>query len=500
MFLYLALSATRYYSMHMTRRKRLTTWGIVLLLAAAEISLLLHMERTRQAEEARTVRIASSSSEIMRSRFSPYGPGFGVELVRAFARSYGLKIIRVPISSWEQGWNLLRHGRIDILIGPGLQEPPNPPQSSTQSPPAPFYKAGPTYGASSPVVLHHKRKYGLKDMSTLCSRPVLVQNVQQLPDLLRDVSENAICGPTSSVATALKMPPFLERIQHLEARFGLADERLFSLWQPFYPDIRSTARLEEKIFRRWYWRTDREKLPLVLEAFWADQGRSQSAELGALYFGFLPERTDFYELYRLRKDMRTLLPRYASSIAEAARKYALDPLFLAAVIYQESRFNPRARSKTGVRGLMQITATTAEHLGIGNRLDPIQSLFGGAGYLRDLYDRLDGYGMAPWDRWFTALSAYNQGMGHTRDAIRLAQAQNLDQTRWRNIRKAYKQLSWKRYYSKARHGYARGYEAAHYVRHIRYYYYILRGLAVLAPDEFEHLAALGGSVPAGWPR
>ncbi len=482
--------------MEQTLRKGPPAWGnraILLALALVEVFLLLHMEHARRQEEARTVRIATASTEAVRSRLSPYGPGFELELVRTFARNYGLKVKWLPLQSWEEGWDMLRREKADILIGPGLVPPEDPPIKDLVS--------GPSYGASSPVVLHHKRKFGIDDLSTLCNRPILVQNIPQFPAMLRDVSEDAACEPSAAVSGSLKMPPFLHRIEELEARFGLADERLFSLWHPFSPSIRISSRLEDKIFRRWYWRTDtRKKLPLILDVFWADQGRGLSAELGALYFGFFPNRTDFYELYQLREAMRTLLPQYAESIIKAAQDNALDPLFLTAVIYQESRFDPYARSRTGVRGLMQISSATAEHLEIQDRLDPLQSLYGGAGYLRDLYDRLDGFDLPVWDRWFATLAAYNQGMAHTRDAIRLAQSQGLDPTRWRNIRKAFKQLSWERYYSKAEHGYTRGYEAAKYVRNIRYFYYVLKGLAVLSPDEFEDLAALGRSVPAGWPR
>ncbi len=467
--------------------------AVICILIVLQVFLVLHVERVHRAEEARTIRIATPSTEAVRSSLSPYGPGFELELTRSLARNYGLKIIWVPIKSWTQGWNLLRRGKADILIGPGLTPPSGADRIEDLA-------ASPTYAASSPVVVHPKNKYGLNDLTNLCSRRVLVQNIQKLPELLREVADDASCGKNMTVSHSLKMTKFLDHVESQDTRFGMADERLFSLWQPFYTSVRMTKRLEDKIFRRWYWRTNkREKLPLILEAFWMDQGRKLSAELGALYFGFLPSRTDYYELYQLQEALQNHLPQYSTAILKAARENRLDPLFLTAVIYQESRFDPFARSKTGVRGLMQISSITADHLGIENRLDPIQSIFGGAGYLRDLYDQLDGFDLPVWDRWFAALGAYNQGMGHTRDAIRLAKREKLDHRRWRNIRKAFKQLSWKRYYSKARHGYARGYEAAHYVRNIRYFYYVLKGLSVLAPDEFEDLAALAGGVPAGWP-
>ncbi|MFX0072619.1 MAG: transglycosylase SLT domain-containing protein, partial [Candidatus Hermodarchaeota archaeon] len=76
-------------------------------------------------------------------------------------------------------------------------------------------------------------------------------------------------------------------------------------------------------------------------------------------------------------------------LERAAEQYGFDWRLIAAVIYQESHFRRRARSHTGVRGLMQLTLTTAREMGVTNRLDPKQSIYGGVKYLRRLYDSSD---------------------------------------------------------------------------------------------------------------
>src|SRR5258708_3916744 len=76
--------------------------------------------------------------------------------------------------------------------------------------------------------------------------------------------------------------------------------------------------------------------------------------------------------------------RYSRHIFEAARLTKLEPALIHAVISAESGYNPFARSRKGAAGLMQLMPETAKRYGVKNRLDPAQSIHGGARYLRDL--------------------------------------------------------------------------------------------------------------------
>lgn len=78
---------------------------------------------------------------------------------------------------------------------------------------------------------------------------------------------------------------------------------------------------------------------------------------------------------------------YEHIIREAAEANALEPELLRAVISVESAFNPRAISRTGARGLMQLMPQTARRYGVRDSFDPRQNIHGGARYLRDLVER-----------------------------------------------------------------------------------------------------------------
>jgi len=125
-----------------------------------------------------------------------------------------------------------------------------------------------------------------------------------------------------------------------------------------------------------------------------------------------------------------------------------------------------------VRGIMMLTLDTAKELGLSSRLDPKQSILGGARYYKSLYDRIPKRITDPDRNWLT-LAAYNIGMGHLNDARILAQRLGKNPDRWRDLTTVFPLLSRKKYYKTLRHGYARGRESVDYVQHIRDYHDIL---------------------------
>ena len=139
-------------------------------------------------------------------------------------------------------------------------------------------------------------------------------------------------------------------------------------------------------------------------------------------------------------------------------------------MYQESRFNPKAKSWVGAQGLMQVMPRTAKELGITNLTDPESGIKAGIKYLQWVRNRFEPELDVKDRMWFT-LAAYNAGQGHVKDARRLAKQQGLNPNRWfDNVEKAILLLSKRKYASKARHGYVRGTEPVNYVREIRQRY------------------------------
>jgi hypothetical protein len=93
---------------------------------------------------------------------------------------------------------------------------------------------------------------------------------------------------------------------------------------------------------------------------------------------------------------------YAHEITEAASRYGIPERLVTAVIRAESGFNPRAVSRKGAQGLMQLMPSTASVLGVRNSFDPRENIEGGVRHLRGLLDRFPG-------NLSFAIAAYNAG-------------------------------------------------------------------------------------------
>ncbi len=200
--------------------------------------------------------------------------------------------------------------------------------------------------------------------------------------------------------------------------------------------------------------------------------RELIAKLDEKYFGFRPEDIDARHASAFLSATDRRLEDWRELFEEAGAEHDVPWTLLAAVAYQESHWDPRAVSPTGVRGMMMLTQATARSLGVANRVDPRESTFGGAKYLRQLRNRLPD-GIEGDDRWWFAAAAYNMGYGHVLDARVLARRRGLDPDLWSDVRTVLADLENPEFYGDLRHGYGNGRQARVYVRRVRDYADIL---------------------------
>ena len=141
------------------------------------------------------------------------------------------------------------------------------------------------------------------------------------------------------------------------------------------------------------------------------------------YYGEIGD-VDFVDLRAFHRRIKTRLSRYSPFIKVAAKKHGFDWRLIAAQIYQESHFNPWAKSPSGARGLMQLLPSTARSLGVGDIYNPVENINAGVRYLKKLYDLFDK--AEGNDRLLIAIAAYNIEQGHIYDVRNLAIQKNLD--------------------------------------------------------------------------
>ncbi len=209
----------------------------------------------------------------------------------------------------------------------------------------------------------------------------------------------------------------------------------------------------------------------INEFFSTIQQGGQFQQIYDRYFGDGEILTEI-DLSAFHRRLEESLPPYRDLIRQHAGTAGLDWRLIAAQIYQESHFNPEARSRDGALGLMQILPPTGQSLNAGNLFDPARNIEAGIRHLKSLYDLFDQ--AEETERIAIALAAYNAGQGHILDARDLARKQGLDPDRWESLSRTLPLLSREEYYTDSLYGYCRGREPVEYVRKIMVYYDILK--------------------------
>jgi len=195
------------------------------------------------------------------------------------------------------------------------------------------------------------------------------------------------------------------------------------------------------------------------------------ARLSDRYFGHI-RRLDDTAVTTFLARIRARLPRYRPHFQEAQALTGIDWRFLAALAYQESHWDPLATSWSGVRGMMMLTSETADRLGVRDRLDPRESILGGARYFAMLREQLPDDVSEP-DRYWMAAAAYNLGMGHMNGARTIAKRMGKNNTSWLDMKAVLPLMSKPEYASRLKAGVARGGEAVIMAENIRNYHDIL---------------------------
>ena len=264
----------------------------------------------------------------------------------------------------------------------------------------------------------------------------------------------------------------LEEIAEKKMDCTVADSNIVDINRRYHPELRFAFNLGSEEELAWVLPKQRPALKLLIKSWQQEYvKRGAMQELEHRYYGHL-RKFDYVEHSTFLKRVEKRFPRYRNWFEQAAERHEFVMPTLAAQGYQESHWNPAAVSPTGVRGLMMLTRVTAKAVGVRDRTDPRESIFGGAKYLREMHRRQLEEASEP-DRTWLALAAYNVGLGHLRDAQTLARRAGKNPNKWAVVKKMLPLLSNKQYYKTLKYGYARGNEPVQYVRNIRDYQDVL---------------------------
>ena len=278
------------------------------------------------------------------------------------------------------------------------------------------------------------------------------------------------------VAASRSTEALLRRVWLRQLDCTVADSNLVAINRRYYPELEIAFTLGSPDTLAWIMPNGARKLNAQVRKWFREYEDSGALDrMMERYYGFV-QAFDYVDARRFRKRLDERLPRYRTLFESAAQRYGFPWRLLAAQSYQESHWNPRARSPTGVRGMMMLTRNTAQSLGVADRLDPAQSIDGGARYLRRMHRRVGDQVSEP-DRTWLALAAYNIGFAHLTDARSLTGERGGDPDRWADVAETLPLLADPRVHKKLRYGYARGTEPVRYVQNIRDYRDMLERLS-----------------------
>jgi membrane-bound lytic murein transglycosylase F len=267
----------------------------------------------------------------------------------------------------------------------------------------------------------------------------------------------------------------LDRVSDGTLDATVADSNEFAMARNFHPELRIAFNLPAHEELAWAVARGESAMLERIDRFLA-ASQDGLAEIVARYYAEDDRLDAFVGSRNFVRDVQDRLPKYRSDFQQVAAAIGEDWRVLAAIGYQESKWDPDAVSPTGVKGLMMLQADTAASLGVHDRNDPRASIEGGARYLHSVRMMIPERVREP-DRTWLALAAYNVGYGHVEDARVLAQTQGRNPDAWQDVRAYLPLLAQERWYSSVKRGYARGWEAVRFVDNVRAYLDILDWLA-----------------------
>lgn len=411
--------------------------------------------------------------------------GFEYDLAREFADYHGLRLEVVVPPSHRDITTWLLEGRADMALS--FIEP-----SQKQSRLGVAFSR-PYHYAQQHVVVH--RSDPTESLQDLEYRTIFVRHHSRYWERLAQLQEAGARFSLRATDDAVETEQLIQMVSRGKYKATLADEHLLDIELAKGLPVRSALVLEDKVPHAVAMRKRNPQLKQALDDFIKRVYRSEFYNV--TYNKYFKSRRSVQRLARGRviDALKGQISPYDKLVRKYSDRYGFDWRLVTAQMYQESKFDPQAKSHVGARGLMQLMPRTAKAMGVKNTSDPASSIRGGVKYLDWLRDRFDAKLPLSERLWFT-LAAYNAGAGHVHDARRLARQIGLDPNRWfEHTEEAMLLLARKQYAKKARYGYVNGREPVNYVRDIRQRFEAYIDLSGNVASTTSHYRAAAESSP-----
>lgn len=282
-----------------------------------------------------------------------------------------------------------------------------------------------------------------------------------------------------------------------DIKYTISDYNIASINQTYYPilDIETPVSFSQRI--AWAARKNSPELLQEVNA-WITKAKKREF-YHVIYNKYFRNKKSYKR--RIKSDFFSKnsgkISIYDDMIRQNAERINWDWRLLSSLIYQESRFDPNDTAWTGAGGLMQLLPSTAKELGLKEINDPFSNILAGTTYLEKLWGNWEGIPDS-LQRLKFVMASYNCGLGHVRDAQRLAEAFEADPLIWdSNVEEYLLMLASPKYFTNpvVRYGFVRGQEPYLYVKEIFLRYDHYRQFIPLEPIQEDQEIIKLASVP-----
>jgi membrane-bound lytic murein transglycosylase F len=391
--------------------------------------------------------------------------GFEYDLLKSYAKSLDVKLNIFPANTVKEAIELRKQPNIHIVSASVTKTPKREKELNF----------GPSYFEVQEQVVCNRgmiaQKNFPRDIESLAGLNIKIGEGTSYSETVHSLIEDGF-DLNVTYTTSCSTEELLEQVSLHKIDCTIVDSNIYALSLRHYPEMDMAFTISEREQLAWVLPPDSKELESNMYTWLNDfNQRGKMAELKDHYYSSI-HFFDYYDNKMFYQRIKSRLPKYKKFFLDVGKKYSIPWKLIAAISYQESHWNPHAKSFTGVRGMMMLTNATAKMLGVTNRVDPEQSIVGGTRHLKQMIkfvpEDVEGE-----NRLKFALAAYNIGMGHIHDARALAKRLGYNKSIWSDLKQVLPLLSKKRYYKTLKYGYARGEEPVKYVESIYEYRNIL---------------------------
>ena len=390
--------------------------------------------------------------------------GFDYEMIKMFAKHLGVKLEVRLLDDVDKMFELLNKGEGDIIAT-------NLTKTSAREKIVSFSK--PVYQTRQVLV---QRKIFLqtdsasilvKDSTELSKLPIWVHHYSSFYERLKELEVGM--GQPLKLQEApgeISTDDLIRLVDDGEIPATITDENLALMEQMDFESVDMSVPITGQQDIAWAVRKNAPSLLNELNS-WLDQKKIKD-KLSKTYEKYFTTKKDdsAYSNYIMPKMSPGALSPFDSLFKLHAPTIGWDWKMLAALAYQESRFNPNAQSWSGAYGLMQLMPETAIRFGCDTAPDPNCSVAAGAKYLKYLQGLWKKRVPNQTERDKFVLASYNIGQGHVIDAQNLARELGMNDTVWDgHVAEALLLKQQEKYYSMpcVKHGYCHAKEPYHFV-------------------------------------